>query len=285
MNLITPSRIFQQAQTIKEVLNNVEVLFADIGIYPKWDEFGKSYNLPIIYDDYSTLLNISYYSNAIHFSIKTENKKLYCLGFNITISDNNRLHGSIGSVNKYATCMIPQIKTGTWLMNFVNSFLCFIGIREATLEDASRIKCGKYEADLLLLRVFSGNFYTWYENFGYVPDYYDDPNKKVLALTTMQTLYNFPAINIFTDKVQYKTYYYQDIEINISEIYHHYPPGTVLGDVEIPSLLGPYMTFLWKINCAYYAQIETYMQNTDGRWYPLLQILHNLSDHTNKNLC
>ena len=169
MNLVAPVRFFNEARTLGEVLNNIELLFEDVGIVPDWDELGKFYNLPIIYDGFSTILNISYRYNEISFEIKTENRKFYCAAFGISYSDEGKLRGYIGNVNRHTTCMVPRTKSGTWIMNFITSFLYFIGIREAQLEDSSKIYCQKHHANLLLLRIFSGNFHTWYENFGYTP--------------------------------------------------------------------------------------------------------------------
>lgn len=137
---------------------------------PNWDDKLR-HSLRIKYNNFETEISILKSADELlQIYIPSNDEYDPCLRMYIGSHD-GILSAYIDTVGIDDTCLIPKINGGTWIMNFVNWLLCYLGIISASLDDDARLKkCGG-SPRLILLRIFQGRLSTWYENFGYTPSF------------------------------------------------------------------------------------------------------------------
>lgn len=263
MELDAISKI-KKANTAEDIFENVSRLLSKRGVVFDQDQ-DREYALDIIYKKFESILIFKKNYEDLEIKIHTLDGSYSCLEIQVSASERedgeSYTLANIDSVSA-GNCLVPTIKTGTWIMGLANKIICILGVQEAYLVDESSIKCGNRDVRLLFLRVYRGNYSYWYENFGYT---YKNREKAILAMKQLNSL---PAktINVgvkVNPKFNYKLT--KEKMEHINYILEKYPPQ----DLSI----GEYMSSLWDQNCELYADIADLLFFTIGPWSSYIRYL------------
>lgn len=158
---------FEKVTTLKKFERNIENLITcSISNIQRPLDWTKSYAIPLTFKNFETVIIVSKHKDS--FEINIVNKKgKYCLEFIIMVQKSN-VYGYLDMVKVLPNCIIPSSKSGTWMVNLVSALGKSLGLYYIELVDRAKVKNKDHiEEKLWLIRVYSGKYSSWYEEFGY----------------------------------------------------------------------------------------------------------------------
>ena len=291
---ITKFPIAMDLDDVKKYINTLRI-----------DHVNNIYKIPVEYKGFITEMEVSYTDEPYpQFNLQIQNglnELEPCLHLRI-YTNNNKVMGKLVFVrSKDVKCVIPGENAGTWLVELSNEIFHSLGIRVIVLEDDSVVNCSNGQiARFFMLRVYRGDFRSWYSNFGYRNNFntkrvqrlypgYDENN----FMEDMKLLQSFP-MEIITEGI-FNTDYERISPIFRQAVIEDVNKATNILQKYNPDYknLGEYMTNLWSINCDGYITMDKFLRTTSRSdvdllgnifpWTPLFRRLEFVSyDYINE---
>lgn len=197
------------------------------------------YKFDYTYKDYTTTLTVSGYSlGDIQIEIG------YCLKL---IIDRREQYCTIETLNtRHVDCPLPDRNRGKWLVGLIDELMCKIGIYKIEVRDFTKKQCSltNSSVDFFLLRVFQGKSSSWYENFGFSPNYIQYLDFTILSSWLQLGLINKTEYDLLFDNESTLTpnndelnkldrhTLYLEARVRILNMLHDYPISQFEDDVE-----------------------------------------------------